>query len=56
MIMTTTTKTLTEQLAAQRAKIDAADAAGRSASTMNRLWALYFKIEDGLKAVSRGGF
>lgn len=32
-----------------------AEAAGRSTSTLNRLWRKYFQIEDALKAF-RGGF
>lgn len=31
-----------------------ADAAGRSVSTMNRLWKKYFQIEDALKAQGGG--
>lgn len=31
-------------------KIRAAEAAGRSASTLNRLWRKYFAIETALKA------
>lgn len=31
-----------------------AEAAGRSASTINRLWRKYFRIEDALKAFAGG--
>jgi len=47
---------LSTALRAQYEKIAAADRAGRSTSTMNRLWRRYFQIEDALKAYTRGGF
>lgn len=37
--------------AAQQA-VNAAELAGRSASTMNKLWRAYFAAEDALKAVT----
>ncbi len=39
---------------AMSAKLKAANDAGRSVSTLNRLWAKYFRLEDALKG--RGGF
>lgn len=39
-----------------RSDIKWAEAAGRSASTMNRLYKKYFAAEDALKAASWGGF
>lgn len=47
------------ELAADLAKLSSdirwAEAAGRSVSTINRLWRRYFQIEDALKAF-RGGW
>lgn len=53
---TKTTSELATMYAEQSKKIAAAGAAGRSVSTMNRLWREYFRIEDALKAASFGGF
>ena len=39
-----------------RSNIKWAEAAGRSVSTMNRLYRIYFAAEDALKAASWGGF
>ncbi len=49
-----TTLTLSAELAATTAKIRAAEAAGRSASTLNRLYRKLFQLEDALKAVGGG--
>jgi hypothetical protein len=47
---------LAAALATQSAKIQAAGDAGRSVSTLNRLWRKYFQIEDALKASNKGGW
>jgi hypothetical protein len=44
------------QLAAQVQKIQTAESAGRSTSTLNRLWREYFRIEDLVKGQQKGGF
>lgn len=49
--MTNTTQAeLAEKLAKCSSDIRWAEAAGRSISTMNRLWRKYFAAEDALKA------
>ena len=47
---------LIAQLEAQVEKIKTAETKGRSVSTVNRLWQVYFKIEDAVKAQQKGGF
>lgn len=51
-----TTSNTAAALATQYAKIQAAESAGRSVSTMNRLWREYFRIEDAFKIANRGGW
>jgi signal recognition particle GTPase len=55
--MNTTTKTegeLVEMLNKASSDIRWAEAAGRSVSTINRLWRKYFAVEDALKAFAVG--
>lgn len=49
-IKTATQNELAEMLAKLSSDIRWAEAAGRSASTTNRLWRKYFQVEDALKA------
>lgn len=49
-IKTATQNELAEMLANASSDIRWAEAAGRSTSTINRLWRKYFQIEDALKA------
>lgn len=53
--MNKTQNELALELAQISSDIRWAEAAGRSASTINRLWRKYFQIEDALKAF-RGGW
>lgn len=49
-IKTATQNELAEMLTATSSDIRWAEAAGRSTSTINRLWRRYFQIEDAIKA------
>jgi hypothetical protein len=51
---TMSTTDLANAFAALTARINAAYEAGRSVSTMNRLWQKYFRLEDGLKGRQGG--
>lgn len=47
---TTTNQTPGQKFEAARVAVMAAEAAGRSERTVNKLWRAYFKAEDELKA------